>query len=191
MPEKRKPLEIFQTPLGVLNYPWISTPDVKYDPTGVFRTQLIIPFDQSQDLIARMEKIRDDEFAKLDTQKSATFTKKDVYEVEFTQPDKDATDAEKAVFVSEPTDNVVFRAKLKKVVTPKEGEPFEQAPIIIDGDEVPITLDVWSGSKAILRGQLVPWTNAAQKEVGVTLRMRAVKVLDLVTGEGSTWGAFD
>jgi hypothetical protein len=187
----RRQLEVFQTPLGVLNYPWVNKPDTRYNPTGVFQTKISVPLEQAQDLIAQMERIRDDEFAKLDPQKSATFTKKDVYELEFSQPDADATEAEKEAFVPEPTGNVIFKAKLNAVVTPTEGDAFTQTVILIDGDEAPVTLPIWSGSKAMIRGQVVPWSNAAQKQTGVTLRMKAVKVLELVTGEGSTWGDFD
>lgn len=191
MSNKRAPLEIFQTNLVELNYPWINEPDTRYNPTGVFQTKMIQSFESAQDLIAQMEKIREAEFAKLDPQKAASYSKKDVYEVVFTQPPVDATDEEKDAFVPEPTDNVEFKAKLNAVVQPKEGDPFTQSVIIIDADEAPVTLPVWSGTKAYVRGQVVPWTNAAQKQVGVTLRMKAVKVMELVTGEGSTWGKFD
>lgn len=191
MPAKRKPLEIFQTPVGTLLFPWVNEPDTRYDATGVYQTKIAVPFDQAQDLIAQMERIRDAEFASLDPQKSASYTKKDVYELEYTRPDKDATDEEKEAFVPEPTNNVLFKCKLNKVVTPKNGDPFEQSVILIDADEVPVTLPVWGGSKAIVRGQIQPWANAAGKQVGATLRMKAVKVLELVTGEGSTWSKFD
>ena len=191
MTEKRKPLEIFQTTVGELNYPWLNEADTRYNPTGVFQTKIKISFDQAQDLIAQMERVRDAKFAELDPQKSATYSKKDVYEVVFTQPADDATEEEKESFVPEPTDFVEFKCKLNKVVTPQEGEPFTQSVILIDSDEAPLTLPIWSGTKARIRGQIVPWANAAQKQVGVTLRMKAVQVVDLVTGEGSSWGNFD
>ena len=191
MTTKRTPLEIFQTPLGVLNYPWVNSPDTRYNPTGVYQTKISMSLEAAQDLIAQMERIRDAEFAKLDPQKSATYTKKDVYELEFSQPAADATEAEKEAFVPEPTGNVVFKAKLNAVVQPKEGDSFTQTPILIDADEAPVTLPIWSGTKAQLRGQIQPWSNAAQKQVGVTLRLKALKVFELVTGEGSTWGSFD
>jgi hypothetical protein len=191
MTTKRAPLEIFQTPVAELVYPWVNEPDTRYNPTGVFQTKFRLPFAQAQELIAQAERIRDAEFAKLDPQKAATYSKKDVYEVVFTQPPADATDEEKASFIPEPTDEVEFKAKLNAVVTPKEGDPFNQSVILIDKDEVPVTLPVWGGTKGMLRGQLVPWGNAAQKQVGVTLRLKAIKVLELVTGEGSSWGKFD
>lgn len=191
MAKDRPVYEIFQTPTCVLKYPWVNTPDVRYNKEGIFQTKASIAFDRAQDLIAQMERIRDAEFAKLDPQKAATYSKKDVYDIEYTQPPADATDEEKDAFVPEPTDNVEFKAKLNAVVHPKEGDPFKQTVILIDADEAPITDAIWSGTTAQLRGQVVPWVNAAAKQVGVTLRLRAVKVIDLVTGEGSTWGNFD
>jgi hypothetical protein len=166
----------------------LNDPDTRYNSTGVFQTKIRVPFEAAQELIAQMERIRDDEFAKLDPQKAARFSKKDVYEVVFTAPPEDATDEEKEAFVPEPTDFVEFKCKLNRVVTPKEGDPFNQTVILVDKDEVPMSDAVWSGSTARIRGQIIPWSNAAQKQTGVTLRMKAVQVIDLVTGEGSTWG---
>ena len=190
MAEKRQ-LEVFQTPLGELKYPWITTADTRYNSSGVFQTQVAIPLEQAQDLIAQAERVRDDEYAKLDSQKISTYSKKDVYELEFTQPAPDASEEEKESFIPEPTGRAVFKCKLDAVVTPKNKDAFEQSVIVIDGDEAPVTLPIWGGTKAMVRGQLVPWANAAQRQVGVTFRMKAVKVLELVTGEGSTWSKFD
>lgn len=191
MSDNKKPkLEVFETPLGELKYPWLQEADTRFNKEGTFQTKIRIPFEQAQDLISQAERIRDAEFAKLDTQKSATYTKKDVYEVVFTEPPEDATDEEKEAFVPEPTDLVEFRCKLNRIIHPKEGDPIELSVIVIDRDEQPVALPVWSGSKARIRGQIRPWSNAAQKQVGVTLNMRAVMIYELVTGEGSSWGKF-
>lgn len=171
---KRQPLEVFVTPVGELKYPHITRPDTRYVTTGVYQTKICIDLEDAQELIALAEKVVNDEFARIDTQKSADYTIKPVFEPEYNEE-------------GEPTGRVEFKCKLNAVVTPREGEPFNQTVSVVDENEVPLTESVWGGSMAQIKGQLFPWVNAAQKQVGVTFRMRGVKVLDLVTGGESQW----
>lgn len=173
---KRAPLEVFVTPAGELQYPHITRPDTRYVTTGVYQTKIAIDLEDAQDLIALAEKVANDEFAKIDTAKSANYTIKPVYDLEFDE-------------AGEPTGRALFKCKLNAVVTPREGEPFNQTVSIVDEDEQPLDAAVWGGTTAQIKGQLFPWVNAAQKQVGVTFRMRGVKVLDLVTGGESAWGS--
>lgn len=192
MSDKRPNYEVFQSPIVELLYPWLNTPDVRYNKTGVYQTKLRIPFEDAQDFIALLERVRNDFIATLETLIQSTYTVKDVYEHEFTAPDRDASDEEKASFVPEPTGKVLFKAKLNAVVTPAKGDTFTQAPILKNAaDNSDVTEAIWTGTLAKAKGQIVPWTNAAQKQAGVTLRLRAVQVHELVTGEGSKWGDFD
>lgn len=189
--EKKRP-EIFQTPLGELVFPWLNEPDTRYNKDGgTYQTLISIPETECQDLVAQLERIRDAEFATLDPQKAQSYSKKDVFELEFTRPPKDATEEEKEAFVPEPTGNYLFKTKMYKIVRPKNKDAFEQSPILIDRDESAVTVPIWGGTKARIRGQVVPWQNAAQKQVGVTLRLKAVQVFELVTGEGSVFSQFE
>ncbi len=90
-----------------------------------------------------------------------------------------------------PTGRAEFKCKLNALVTPREGDPFNQTVSIVDENEVPLDESVWGGTIAQIKGQLFPWVNQAQKQVGVTFRMRGVKVLELVTGGESAWTSFD
>jgi hypothetical protein len=107
------------------------------------------------------------------------------------------TDAEKADikhnFIPEPTGNLLFRFKLKAHVTPRTGEPFDQKPIVVHaetGEKVEET--VYNGSVIRIRGQVVPYTNYSDNTYGLSLRMKAVQVLELVTGgdAGTQWTDF-
>ncbi len=83
--------------------------------------------------------------------------------------------------------------KLKKLVKTADGTTFEQAPIVVDVNGERVEKPVYSDSIIKVKGQIVPYTNAAAGIVGVTLRMKSVQVLDLVTGEGGSgfWTDFD
>lgn len=187
--------ETITTPAGVAMYPWITKADVEHVPTGVFKVDLSIPEELAREAIDKLEKIRDDFIATLPAGKQEALTPRPVYLVEYSRPEynpehtpeerKAARDAHDAV----PTGNILLRFKLRAKVQPKDGEAFDQAPIVVDaatGEK--ITQPVYDGSIIRIKGQVVPYTSAASGIVGVTLRMKAVQVIELVTGTGGGAG---
>jgi hypothetical protein len=185
MSDDKKPnFEVFTTPVGELVYPWLTRADTRYDPDGVFQTKLLLPFDfaPTQELIARLEGVRTAFIQTLDTDKQASYIPANVYETE-----KDEEGVE--------TGNVLFRFKLKNHVTPKEGDTFTQTPVLVFAEDgAAVTAPIYGGTMARLKGQIVPYTNAASKAVGVTLRLRSVQVHELVSGGGdggAFWSDFD
>ena len=175
--EKRPTFEVFTTPVGELVYPWLTRADTRYDPDGVFQTKLLLPFEGAQELIARLEGVLNDFVGTLDVAKQKQYTAAPVFEPELDEE-------------GEETGNVLIKFKLKNKITPKEGNPFEQTPVLVlaeDGSAV--TAPIYGGTMARLKGQIVPYTNAMNKAVGVTLRLRSVQVHELVSG-GSDGGAF-
>lgn len=188
--------EAVTTPVGVAVYPWITKPDVEYVPTGQYKVDLSLPEELAQDVIVKMERVRDEFIATLPVAKQQALTARPVYLLEYTRYEfpEDATDEQKAAIrdahVPEPTGNVILRFKMKAKVQPKDGEAFDQAPVVVDaatGER--IEKPVYDGSLIRVKGQIVPYTNAASGMVGVTLRMKAVQVVALVTGSGSGDGA--
>ncbi len=169
---------VFTTPVGELVYPWVTKADVRYEPDGVYQTKLLLPFEGAQELIATLEGVLNGFIETLDVAKQASYNAAPVYEEEVDEEGQE-------------TGNILIKFKLKALVTPREGDPFTQAPVIIyaqDGSKV--EEPVYGGTIARLKGQIVPYTNAAAKVAGVTLRLRAVQVHELVTGTGSGGGAF-
>jgi len=178
-----KPMfEVFTTPVGELVFPWITKADTRYDPDGLFQTKILLPFEGAQELIAKLEGTLADYVGTLDIKKQKSYTQTPVFQPEL---DEDG----------EETGNVLFKAKLKATVTPREGDPFHQTPVVVDAaDGTAVTEPVYGGTMAKLKGQIVPYTNAASQVVGVTLRLRSVQVHELVTGTGGAgafWSDFD
>jgi len=150
-----------------------------------------VPEELATETIDKLTRIRDEFIATLSAAKQAALTPRPVYLIELTRPEypEDATDEQKEdirlTFKGEPTGNVLLRFKLKARVLPKEGEPFDQAPVVVDAETgEKITQPVYDGSIIRVKGQVVPYTNAKDAVVGVTLRMKAVQVIDLKTGTG-------
>ena len=174
--------EVFTTPVGELVFPRLTKADTRYDPDGVFQTKLLLPLPNAQDLIAKVEKALKDFVATLEIAKQNTYSVNDVFEEERDE-------------AGDLTGNVLFKCKLKAKVTPRDGDPFTQEPVVVmAADGTAVESPVYGGTMAKLKGQIVPYTNAAQKVAGVTLRLRAVQVHELVSGTstgGAFWSDFD
>lgn len=184
-------LQAFLSPAGEAVFPWITKADTEHDAAGVFHTDLSVPFEEAQDFIATLEKARDSFVQTLPVNKQKTLTARPVYFDEMTRPEypEGASKEEKAEIRAswdgEPTGNVVFRFKLKNNVTTQAGETFTQSPVVVDdasGEDIEGA--VYGGSIVRIKGQVVPYTNAAAGIVGVTLRMKAVFVIEQVGGSG-------
>ena len=200
----KKYLETFTSPVGVAVFPWITKADVQHDAAGVFHTDMSVSPDEQAtvDFIATLENVLN-EFAdkELTIAQKAALTAREVYKDEFTRPEfpEGATDDQKAAikadFVPEPTGLILFRFKMKNNVTTAAGESFSQTPVVVMADTgAACESPVYGGSIIRVRGQIVPYTNASAGNFGVTLRMKAVQVIDLVTGEGGNsahWTNFD
>lgn len=199
MTDNKKPrYEAFTSPVGEAVFPWITKADTEFDASGVFRTDLSVPFDAAQDFIAKLEKVRTDFIQTLPIGKQSALIARPVYREELSRPvyPEDATDEQKKAirdsWVGEPTGNVLFRFKLKAHVDTEDGG-FDQAPVVVmaaSGERV--ESPVYDGSMIRIRGQIVPYTNAAAGMVGITLRMKAVQVIELVSssGDGGFWTDF-
>jgi hypothetical protein len=197
-----KPMyEAFTSPVGEAIYPWITRADTTYDADGIYHCDLSVPFELAQDFIAKLEGVRNAFINTLPVAKQKSLAPKDVYREELTRPERPegSTDEEwqaiKDAWEGEPTGNVLFRCKLKARVTPKSGDGWTQKPAVVTADTgEAVEEPVYGGSIVRIRGQIVPYTNDAAQSVGVTLRMRAVQVIELVTGSadgGGFWIDFD
>lgn len=187
-----KPMyEVFTTPIGEAVFPWLTKPDTRFNKDGVYHVDISVPFELAQDCIARLEKVRDDFIATLPVAKQRALAPRPVYIEELTRPvrEEGMSDEQweevKFNFVGEPTGNVIFRCKLKALVRPQDGEAWVQKPTVITADTgEAITDPVYHGSILRARGQIVPYTNDSNATAGITLRLRAVQVHELVTGGG-------
>ncbi len=180
--DKRPNYEVFTTPVGELVYPWLTRADTRYDSDGVFQTKLLLPFTGAQELIARLEGVRSDFIGTLEVKQQKVLVPAAVFEAELDEE-------------GDETDNVLLRFKLKYRITPKDGDPFTQSPVLVFAEDgAKVEEPIYGGTMARLKGQIVPYTNAASKSVGVSLRLRAVQVHELVSGTGEAgafWSDFD
>ena len=158
------------SPEGVSKYAWLTKPDTKFDKDGHFKVNLVVSAEEAQPLIQQIdaEMKKSAEIAK-EKNKKAVKMANPPYETE-----TDDTGAE--------TGNIEFKFKRKAQIIASDGKviPFKVA--IFDSSGTPMTdTNVWSGSKMKVSAELVHWYTA-MAGAGVSLRLRAVQITQLVEG---------
>jgi len=159
----------YTTPAGIAQYPYLTKPDTKFNPDGEYKISLEIPGAAAQDIVTFL----DEQFAA-----SVAKAKKE-------NAGKKIKEGDVPYSVDEDSGKVTVRFKLKAKVTPKMGDPFEQRPAIFDAKGKPMGADakIGGGSKVKVAYELVPYYTAIAG-AGVSLRLKAVQVIDLVEFSG-------
>lgn len=158
----------YTTPKGVAQYPYLTKPDTKFNPDGEYKLKLEIPADKAQDIVTFL----DEQFAA-----SVAAAKKE-------NPGKRVKEADPPYLVNEETGTVAVSFKLKAKVTPKNGEPFEQRPAIFDAKGKPIKdVNIGGGSTVKVAYEVLPFYTAIVG-AGISLRLKACQVINLVEFSG-------
>jgi hypothetical protein len=163
------------TPRGIARTAWLNQPSEKY---GKFSCRLVIPAKDAQPLCDALDKLAEETFEFLKGEMKPGPLKKLKLRKAYEEETDDDT--------GDPTGNIVFRFSENKMLGKDEkARPF--APELFDAKGKPLNPKktfVYGGSEVkvgyILRG----YKNDANEEYGVSLKLRAVQVLKLVTGGG-------
>lgn len=174
MAEKRKRNERFVSPKGRFIYPWLTTPDTKFDAEGVYRLKLAVPAAEAGDLVEALE-------AKYE--ENRTGNKAKVRE-EGSRPWE----------LDEETNEYLFTFKMKAVVTTKKEEKFTQRPTIFDTTGQPCEdLKIGGGTIGKISYEIIPYANK-MIGAGISLRLKAVQILELIeygSGDANSYGFGD
>lgn len=160
--------ERYTTPKGTAKYPWLNTPDTKFNPDGEYKTSLVLPLEEADTIMQFL----DEQLAK-----SIAQAKKD-------NPGKKVKEADAPYSVNEETGELSINFKLKAKVTPQKGDPFEQKPAVFDAKGKPLQgVNVGGGSTIKVSYEVYPFYTA-MIGAGISLRLKAVQVLNLVEFSG-------
>lgn len=181
------------TPKGIANYPKLNEPDTKFEPRGSFNTKLI--FEDAGDaaveaFIAKAHAVRDEFFEKTIADLKAEgkgavakqLKKVDLLKLEL---DKETGDETGRVYVT--------AKMLASGVRKKDGKPWSQKPVYYaaSGKQLQNPPRIGGGSVVKLGVEIDPYLMASSKEVGVTLRLKAVQIIRLVTGGQRSFDGFE
>jgi hypothetical protein len=171
MAEQRKRNERFVSPSGRFIYPWLSTPDTKFDADGVYRLKLAVPAAECASFVEMIEGKYDDNLAN----NKAKVTKEGARPWE----------------LDEEANAYLFTFKMKAVVTTKTGEQFTQRPSLFDASGAILgNVKVGGGTVGKISFEVIPYANKALG-AGISLRLKAVQIIDLVefgVGDADSFG---
>jgi hypothetical protein len=173
------------TPKGIARYPYLATPDTQFSALGDYKITLDVPAEAAKELLLTLRKLHADNVDSI-TQKTGkapqiTTTKQGV---ERPLPVDEITDKDGNAIVS-------FRFKMKPQYTTKTGDVVTQKPTLFDSKVqlMPVTTMVGDGSAV-----KVSFTAAAYLApigAGVSLRLQAVQILELVKKRSSATDSFE
>lgn len=182
----RSKLKQYVSPRGIAMYPWLNKPDTEYD-SGTYKVTLKLTDEDftapnkrwdGQSLKEVLEAAVEAKFQEsVDNAKTPAIAKKITKTMPFHAEEDDD---------GEPTGNWKLTFKMKAHVEPKNGEPFDQKPIIVDSKQNEMNEAIYGGSEIKVQFQVVPYYMAKDKAAGVSLRLSAVQVLELVQGTRGT-----
>lgn len=188
MADQKKPKqEKFTTPKGVAVYPRLTEPDTKFNAAGVFSVKLRLSEEDAQPFIDRIEALAKEKFEaeKAELMKGDGKAKAKAKSLKYAdKPYKAAVDDN-----GDETGEIEINFKMNHKVTIK-GKETLLYPKIFDaaGKELKPAPAIWGGSVIKVAGQFNPFSTTVG--VGVSLRLSAVQVLELVSSGGGNAESF-
>ena len=159
------------TPKGSAEWVKLWTPDVKFNPLGLYTINLKVAEDEAEALTTELNRQVDacyNSELKKNPKLKTKMTKRVPYEVCLDD------DGEETGFVE-------FKIKMKARVEMKNGDSFTQKPVVYDAKGQPITKEISIGNGSICKVafETVPYMLASTKEASVSLRLKSVQLIEL------------
>jgi hypothetical protein len=163
------------TPKGLALDPYLNTPDFKFNADGDYKVTLVLPSDsdETQAFIAKLDAVHAASVAKAKGENKGKRIKVAAMSIN--------TEAEAG--------KVHIRFRLMAKVTPKEGAAFTQNPALFDAAGKPMNKVVGGGSVVKLAFVPIPFYSATFG-AGITLRLKAVQVIQLLAGDPGNGNPF-
>lgn len=179
--ETKKKNPSFTTPRGTFKYPKLNEPDTKFKEAGEYGVKLILSAEAGQALIDKLTPLYDEaveageaEYAELPvaTRKKTPFKTNDFYTPVYNED------------TEEETGEIEFTFKMAASgVNKKTGKTWERKPAIFDAKGKPMVNPpaIWGGTEGKVNFEVMPYFTATAG-AGISLRLNAVQILELVSG---------
>lgn len=161
----------------------VFEPDTRFVPEGEYSTQIVVPEAEAADVCEQLEalaKAKFDEAVKDNPKLKNVLSMRPVSEPEYDDNGNE-------------TGNVVFKTKLKARIKSRSGETYSQSVSVVDAKKTPMdgSQMVGNGSTIKVAVEPVPYVMQSTKQVGVSLRLKALQVLSLVEYGAPSTDIFD
>lgn len=165
------------TPAGRAIYPWLIEPDTKFNSLGEYKVSLSLPMGEAEPLIKKIDEAMEKAKALAPEGKKVKVADPPYYN------EVDGDEQE--------TGAVVFKFKSKAQIQTKDGKTIKMSPKLFDAKGTLLTdiEQVWGGSKIKISADLAPYFVGAVG-AGVSLRLKAVQIIELVTGGGNNANSY-
>ena len=148
------------TEVGKAIYPHLNKPDTRFQKEGVYKVTLELSPVNAKNLLKHI-----DDGIKLATK------------------DSKSNKTAQLPYKTDENGNMQFNFKCKASGVSKTGQNWEQKPKVFDSKGTPISKDilVWGGTTMKVAYEIIPYSNNMLGS-GVSLRLKAVQVHELVSG---------
>lgn len=161
----------------------IFEPDTRYVPEGEFSVQVVVPETEAQEVCEQLENMAQAKLAEVvkDNPKLKTV-------LSTRTPFENDTDE-----AGNPTGNILFKTKMKARIKSRDGRVYEQKPAVVDAKRTPMDGSQLVGNGSVIKVAVepIPYMMQSTKQVGVTLRLKAVQILSLVEYGNSSSSIFE
>lgn len=176
------------TPRGRAIYPHLNTPDTKFKAEGEYTCKLAVPTAIAEDIIAQIDA------AHAEAQKSAIeeINTKAKAKNPKAKPVTSVKEANLPYKLNPENDEeTLFNFKMKASFKGKDGSMVSMRPALFDAKGKALSKDVKVGGGSVLRVSFEPASfYTATVGAGVTLRLKAVQVIELRSFGGGTADSF-
>jgi hypothetical protein len=161
----------------------VFEPDTKFVPEGEYSIEVSLPEEQAADVCEQLDSLAQnklEEAVKDNPKLKTVLSTRKSYKQEVDDN-------------GNPTGNIIFKTKLKARVKSRDGQTFEQKPMVVDAKRTPMTQNVLVGNGSLVNvaAEPIPYVMQSTKQVGVSLRLKAVQVINLVEYASNSSAIFD
>ena len=174
--KKSNKLPMHISPKGRTEWAKLWKPDTKFNVDGEFGTKLIMDNADATDIMSMLDAAHE-----LAIKSALDETGKTRDKLRVTDP----------YVVNQETGDVTIKLKLKAKVTTKNGDKFDQKPLVVDAKRNPINKEIplWNGSLVRVGFQVIPYYTSLAG-AGLSLRLRSVQVIEALAGGSDATSLF-
>jgi len=162
----------YTTPVGTAKFPYLVKPDTKFDDRGTFKVDLIITSKEAAVIKAAATELAKS-FKKEDLESNTTRKKWGLHLPLLDDIDQDGED----------TGQKIARFKQAASIRTRDGREIKKSILLFDSEGNRVSgINPYSGTKMSVAYTMSPYANPTGKTYGVTFRLVAAQIIELVEG---------
>lgn len=173
------------TPVATAKWVCVQKPSTKFKADGVYSVEVVMTAEEAKPLYDQLQKMAEEakqEFSKkflADPKTKAKAAKLKNFKLNFGFSQELDTDGNE-------TGNLIFKAKSDAVIKPKGKDAWNKKIGLFDAKGKPIVgnLSIGKGTRLKVAFQPYPFCMEATERVGMSIRLEAVQIIELVKYEG-------